>query len=1001
MDSKYLFVILSIVLLIPFVSALGTPTLVWDNSTAAINNTCITALDTNSLGTMVVVGYSDGNVTAYSITANATVATPLWSYVGNKTPPYQVRAIKKLISDANGDVVWTTKSNSTVFISGAGAIAGIINDTGRNITDIAIAPDGITYAITELYPPRVTVYHANGSIHSQNTSFTMANWTKIAYDPTNSYILTANSSDNKVYFWNMSSWSGWEQFNPVHTASKNSSQLFLDTFPYRENFSFSAGDSANSNRIWMYNVSNVTTPIKISNGYYFYNGLVTGRYYYFTLPGNLSNNQTTLLNMSYSDITQSVYVIRPGHTNYTMYYGNLAYGYGFLNQSWTNNNTIIRSNITGTTTWTVPTGVYAVNVSMYGGGGGGTYPAADYNYGYGGSASALTTYTNVPVTPGNTYSVTVGAGGSTFGGNGGTSSFNNDGAPVTATGGTGGNIVGGLGANGNTTVPGYPTAGTGQSGSIVVYGPPYTCGPQAGRSGGIGYGAGGGGGGYRSSYHAACEYTGNGGLGASGIVQLNYYVNDQPIYYYGEIAASHANATYQNIQSGDSLNQSSTKEYVGVILGYSVPSTGGIISIITDTIFYQQYASATGLGLTYCATNSLTGAPLLFAGSPLEVKASNSGAASIEARGAYGNIYDAGAVGKASSLTGGTIRSVDSSMSAGTLGVFGGDEGKLYMLSREGSPTWYSYYTGTAGYPITSLAMSWDGQYVFVGRQNGLLEFFNTSVSTVITPTPTGGIGSTIDASLIVYKDSAPYTNQPVTIYSSATYPYTWVPVGSSATDGTGKLTYTTTIGTYYKFVVNPSGGGTSGEGEKIWQSNSASTIVQIYIVSASTPYEWNAYYTASTNNVTVVYSDTVTPTSVIVTILDLKTNLQVLSRTYVATPSFTLEYHDQLGNGSYQVNILINRMGMTVRDQRVVVSPNTYGTTLPVDTYIVWAISTVVLMLIAGMFSYSNSKRGALAVVVIAVIMMLFKLLPWSMVTVAMLAAMFAVMSLFASRVQ
>ena len=75
------------------------------------------------------------------------------------------------------------------------------------------------------------------------------------------------------------------------------------------------------------------------------------------------------------------------------------------------------------------------------------------------------------------------------------------------------------------------------------------------------------------------------------------------------------------------------------------------------------------------------------------------------------------------------------------------------------------------------------------------------------------------------------------------------------------------------------------------------------------------------------------------------------------------------------------------MRDQRTVMSPNTYGTILPNDQYITWAISTFVLMLIAGMFSYSNSKRGALAVVVVAVIMMIFKLLPWSLMTVAMLA--------------
>jgi lipopolysaccharide export LptBFGC system permease protein LptF len=215
-------------------------------------------------------------------------------------------------------------------------------------------------------------------------------------------------------------------------------------------------------------------------------------------------------------------------------------------------------------------------------------------------------------------------------------------------------------------------------------------------------------------------------------------------------------------------------------------------------------------------------------------------------------------------------------------------------------------------------------------------------------------------------------------------------------------MTYlNSSLGTYYKFVVNNVAGTTSGEGQQIWQSNSASTTVYIYILTPSTPYEWNAYYNQAQNNVTVVYSDSITPSSVIVTITDLKTNLQVVSQTYTATPSFTYNYHDPTGMGSYQVNIVINRLSSQTRDQRMITSAKTFGITMPVDIYIVYALSTLFLMILAGLFSYANARRGGFAVVIVAVVLMYFGLLPWGMITVAMLAAIFAVMSLFSSRVQ
>jgi hypothetical protein len=467
-------------------------------------------------------------------------------------------------------------------------------------------------------------------------------------------------------------------------------------------------------------------------------------------------------------------------------------------------------------------------------------------------------------------------------------------------------------------------------------------------------------------------------------------------YYYGTTPTASYNFTIQSQQSASTLSQPSSKAYAGNILGISVPATGTLASIITDTIFYQQYISSMGFGTTYNATLS-SGYAALFAGVPYTVSASNSGAASIEGRGAYGNIYDAGGVAKASALTGGTIRSADVAMSSGIFAAFGGDEGKLYMLSREGSSNWYSYFTGTADTPINAVAVAWDGSSVSVGRFGGTLEYYITNVTIPVTPTPAPNVEATVYA----FKDGAAYQSQLITIYSSASAPSSWIPETSLYTDGLGKITYTTTPGTYYKFVVNNVVGTESGEAEEIWQSNAASTTIYIYSLSSITPYEWNAYYVTSTNNVTVVYTDSIPATNVMVTIRDLKTNLDVMTRSYSSTSAFTLEYHDVSGTGSYQVSVVINRMGVSIRDQRMVTSPNTYGITFPIDNYIKWAISTLAIMIIAGLFGYSNSKRGALALVVFTVVLMLFDMLPWSMSVIVSLAAILAVMSLFSSRVQ
>ena len=163
--------------------------------------------------------------------------------------------------------------------------------------------------------------------------------------------------------------------------------------------------------------------------------------------------------------------------------------------------------VPGSYTWTIPSGVTQARVVVIGGGGAG----GQYGGGGGGGAS-LKFYNNL--TPGQTVSVTVGAGGqrssNSTGNNGTSSSFAGPGQTITATGGTGGH------GNSQGSSSNYVAGGSGSGGAINGNGGggyPYHSsgwglandkGPQADGTDGAG---GGGGGGYDN---------GSGGVGGDG-----------------------------------------------------------------------------------------------------------------------------------------------------------------------------------------------------------------------------------------------------------------------------------------------------------------------------------------------------------------------------------------------------------------------------------------------------------------------------------------------------
>jgi len=183
---------------------------------------------------------------------------------------------------------------------------------------------------------------------------------------------------------------------------------------------------------------------------------------------------------------------------------------------------------TSSGTFTIPTGITAIKVTVVGGGGGGAAFSQIATVGGGGGGGAAIKFIT-GLTPGDTVSVTVGAAGTAAtasggngatGGTGGTSSF---GAYCSATGGAGGNHststpgAGGIGSSGDLNIKGSSgTISLAQSCALIFEG----AGGSSFMGGGVyaaaggAYGAGGAG---RMSVFTITSYA-----GAAGVVFIEW-----------------------------------------------------------------------------------------------------------------------------------------------------------------------------------------------------------------------------------------------------------------------------------------------------------------------------------------------------------------------------------------------------------------------------------------------------------------------------------------------
>lgn len=224
----------------------------------------------------------------------------------------------------------------------------------------------------------------------------------------------------------------------------------------------------------------------------------------FVAPGT-SGNLLTSNGTTWQSTTPTAVV--PGFSNMSV---------GTYTAATNSSGTPLVWNSNGSLTFTVPTGITRVKVTVVGGGGAG----GGGSYGSGGAGGGTAIKIVTGLTPGGTVAVTVGNGGAgvydSSGGNGGTSSFA---AYATATGGPGGSrtnngSAGGLGASGDLNIRGcggnYPNGTESGAGGASFMGGgagAYVTSPVGGAYGGGGAGSGG----------ALIGYA-----GASGVVVVEY-----------------------------------------------------------------------------------------------------------------------------------------------------------------------------------------------------------------------------------------------------------------------------------------------------------------------------------------------------------------------------------------------------------------------------------------------------------------------------------------------
>ena len=487
-----------------------------------------------------------------------------------------------------------------------------------------------------------------------------------------------------------------------------------------------------------------------------------------------------------------------------------------------------------------------------------------------------------------------------------------------------------------------------------------------------------------------------GGIGATSLndvweTEFKSYMRIEPsstgqtfvFYNYTGLSPSHIQTIYNNAVnfSGTSelktkpvlsiYNQQTSKTLTGNISAISLSDRGDWLGTATDSYIYHDQITNAGFGTDYNAVLGSTG-------TVSDIATANAASMSIAGQGQITDIYSQTASRVGTYTAGGAVTHVDIADKNALWATSGGEDGKVYIFSKDASSNWYLEYSSDSDGSVTALSMSSRGEFVLAGR-TGSLTLYQTN-----TPVQTS---TDFWFTLYAYKDSDSYRNAAVNV--TQYQGNQWVSYTQGLTDSTGKFVCQVTAGNTYKFDI--------GNGEKVVivmaSPSVLSQTVSIYTSPISTAIEYNAAWDSSTNSIQFNYTDTKAQTnSVNVKILRTDTWETVYDQTFNNQQSIeeTLPIIDD--TTSYKVEFSVNRVSGRTRNTFIVSSSRDI-VPIPLDPNIKNILFCGLLFVIAGLFSYLSAIRGAVVVSLTAgfFIYLGWLTIPWEWFVVTVVIAMVA----------
>ena len=421
-------------------------------------------------------------------------------------------------------------------------------------------------------------------------------------------------------------------------------------------------------------------------------------------------------------------------------------------------------------------------------------------------------------------------------------------------------------------------------------------------------------------------------------------------------------------------NLQTTKTLNGNIQALSLSDRGDWIGTATTTRIYHDQVTPSGFGTEYYAA-------LGSSGTLYDIATANGASMSIVGQGQITDIYSMSASRVGTYTAGGAVTHVDIADKNALWAASGGEDGKVYVFSKDESSNWYLEYSSDSENPVTALQMSARGEYVLAGRV-GSLTLYQTNTPTV-TPTE-------FWFTLYAYKDSDSYRNAAVnvSVYSGSQ----WTGFAQGLTDSAGKYVVQLTAGQNYKFDI--------GNGEKILiymaSPSVSSQTVSIYSSPISTSIEYNAVWDSASNSIKFNYTDSSAQTeAVTVKIVRIDNWETVYDQTFNNQQSIEEVLPIIDDTTSYKVEFSVRRVAGVTRNT-FIVSSSRDVIPIPLDQNIKNILFCGMLFVIAGLFSYLSAYRGPIVVTLVAgfFIYIGWVTIPWEWFVITIAVAIVASMS-------